>query len=119
MKKKLIRVTTIPNSLGKLLTGQLRYMSTFYDVIGISSGGSALEDVHKQEGVPVMAVELTRKITPLKDLKSVYGLYKIFKKEKPFIVHSHTPKAGTAAMLAAKLAGVPHRLHTIAGLPLL
>ncbi|MCL5244790.1 glycosyltransferase family 4 protein [Cellulophaga sp. 20_2_10] len=119
MKKKLIRVTTIPNSLGKLLTGQLSYMSTYYDVIGVSSGGSALEDVRKQEGVPVIAVELTRKITPLKDLKSVYGLYKIFKKEKPFIVHSHTPKAGTAAMLAAKLAGVPHRLHTIAGLPLL
>lgn len=119
MKKKLIRVTTIPNSLGKLLTGQLHYMSNYYDVIGVSSGGSALEDVRKQEGVPVIAVELTRKITPIKDLKSVYGLYKIFKKEKPFIVHSHTPKAGTAAMLAAKLAGVPHRLHTIAGLPLL
>ena len=119
MKKKLIRVTTIPNSLGKLLTGQLHYMSKYYDVIGVSSGGSALEDVRKQEGVPVIAVELTRKITPIKDLKSVYGLYKIFKKEKPFIVHSHTPKAGTAAMLAAKLAGVPHRLHTIAGLPLL
>ncbi|WP_197055043.1 glycosyltransferase family 4 protein [Cellulophaga lytica] len=119
MKKKIIRVTTIPNSLGKLLTGQLRYMSKYYDVIGVSSGGDALTNVHIQEGVPVIAVELTRKITPIKDLKSVYGLYKIFKKEKPFIVHSHTPKAGTAAMLAAKLAGVPHRLHTIAGLPLL
>lgn len=119
MKKKLIRITTIPNSLGKLLTGQLRYMSTYYNVIGVSSGGDALTNVHTQEGVPVIAVELTRKITPIKDLKSVYKLYTIFKKEKPFIVHSHTPKAGTAAMLAAKLAGVPHRLHTIAGLPLL
>lgn len=119
MKKKIIRVTTVPVSLKGLLKGQLKYMSKFYDIIGVSSGGNALQEVHKQENVPVIAVELTRKITPIKDLKSVYNLYKVFKKEQPFIVHSHTPKAGTAAMLAAKLAGVPHRLHTIAGLPLL
>jgi glycosyltransferase involved in cell wall biosynthesis len=62
---------------------------------------------------------MTRQITPFKDLVSVYKLYKYFKKEQPKIVHSHTPKAGTVAMLAAKLANVPLRLHTIAGLPLL
>jgi glycosyltransferase involved in cell wall biosynthesis len=62
---------------------------------------------------------MTRKITPLKDLKAVWQLYRYFKKVHPFIVHTHTPKAGTVGMLAAKLAGVPHRLHTVAGLPLL
>jgi glycosyltransferase involved in cell wall biosynthesis len=45
-------------------------------------------------------------------------MYRFFKKEKPLIVHSHTPKAGTIGMIAAKLAGVPLRLHTVAGLPL-
>src|SRR5690606_26622339 len=54
-----------------------------------------------------------------KDIKAVWQLYKIFKKERPLIVHTHTPKAGTVGMLAAKLAGVPYRLHTVAGLPLL
>jgi len=62
---------------------------------------------------------MTRTISPLKDLQSLYKLFKVLKQEKPFIVHSHTPKAGTIGMLAAKLAGVPNRLHTIAGLPLL
>ena len=70
-KQKIIRVTTIPNSLNKLLTGQLKYMNNYYDVIGVSSGGKALEDVQKQEGVRFIAVELTRKITPIKDLKAV------------------------------------------------
>lgn len=120
MKKKIIRVTTVPESLGGLLTGQLKFMSQYFEVIGISSKGehNKLKKVSKNEGVRVIPVEMTRKITPFKDLKAVWQLYKIFKKEQPFVVHSHTPKAGTLSMLAALLARVPNRLHTIAGLPL-
>lgn len=121
MKKKIIRITTVPLSLSGLLHGQLRFMSKYFDILGVSSKGkkNELERLTDYEGVPTYAIEMTRKITPLKDIIAVYKLFKLFKKEKPFIVHSHTPKAGTLSMLAAKLAGVPHRLHTIAGLPLL
>ena len=118
MKKKLLRITTVPTSLNGLLTGQLKFMNNHFEVIGISSAGKGLDKAKQQEGIEVIPVEMTRSITPIKDVKAVYSLYKIFKKERPFIVHSHTPKAGTVSMLAAKLAGVPHRLHTIAGLPL-
>lgn len=120
MRKKIIRITTVPTSLLGLLHGQLKFMSQYYDILGVSSQGknNELDRLPVIEGVPVFAIEMTRKITPIKDLIAVYRLYKLFKKEKPFIVHSHTPKAGTLSMLAAKLAGVNHRLHTIAGLPL-
>jgi glycosyltransferase involved in cell wall biosynthesis len=94
-------------------------MKQYYEVTAISSDKANLERVGKLQEVPTFHVEMTRKITPLQDLKAVWQLYSYFKKEKPFIVHTHTPKAGTVGMLAAKLAGVPHRLHTIAGLPLL
>src|SRR5690606_38864836 len=99
----------------------LHFMSQYYEVLGVSSNGENNELAHvtEREGIPTQAIEMTRQITPLKDLKAVWQLYRLFKKEKPFIVHSHTPKAGTLSMLAAKLAGVPHRLHTIAGLPLM
>ncbi len=118
--QKLIRVTTVPISLGGLLQGQSKFMSQYFEVLGISSrGGDMLGNVSDKEGIKVVPVEMTRKITPFQDLKALYKLYKIFKKEKPDIVHSHTPKAGTLSMIAARLAGVPHRLHTIAGLPLL
>nr|WP_298317235.1 glycosyltransferase family 4 protein [uncultured Aquimarina sp.] len=107
-------------SLGGLLQGQLKFMSQYHDVVGISGkGGDRLDRVSREEGIKVIPVEMTRKITPIQDLKAVVQLYKIFRKEKPFIVHSHTPKAGTLSMIAAKLARVPNRLHTIAGLPLL
>lgn len=118
MKQKLIRITTVPISLGGLLQGQSKFMSQFYEVVGISSDKENLEKVGAKEEIRVIPVNLTRKITPIQDLKALITLYKILRKEKPFIVHSHTPKAGTIGMMAARLAGVPHRLHTIAGLPL-
>jgi len=122
--KKIIRVATHSGSLGTLLQGQLRFMSAHYEMIGIGSSGAmmngeaVIDILAKKENVRVIPVEMTREITPLKDLRALFQLYKIFKKEKPTIVHSHTPKAGTLAMLAAKIARVPNRLHTVAGLPL-
>lgn len=62
---------------------------------------------------------MTRKISPFNDLVSVWNLYKFLKAQKPDMVHSHTPKAGIVGMLAGWLAGVPHRFHTVAGLPLM
>jgi glycosyltransferase involved in cell wall biosynthesis len=119
MKQKIIRITTVPMSLAGLLKGQLKFMSQYYEVIGISSSGDGfIKDLARWENIKTIPVEMTRKITPFKDLVAVYRLYRIFKKEQPLIVHSHTPKAGTLGMLASRLAGVPHRLHTIAGLPL-
>jgi len=116
--KKIVRIITVPISFN-LLKGQLHFMAQFYEVIGVSSPGKMLETVETEEKIRVQAIEMTRKITPFKDLKSLCQLYCFFRKEKPFIVHSHTPKAGIAGMMAAWLAGVPNRLHTVAGLPLM
>jgi len=118
-KPKLIRITTVPISLEKLLEGQLGFMSQHYEVVAISAEKERLAAYGKQEGVRIFHVPLTRKITPLRDLRAVYKLYRFLTKEKPLIVHSHTPKAGIVGMLAAYLSGVPNRFHTVAGLPLM
>lgn len=119
-KLKLIRITTVPISLNLLIKGQMRFMTeNNFEVIVASAKGNEIEQVIKNEGCKHKTLPLTRKITPLKDIWALYVLYRFFKKEKPGIVHTHTPKAGTIGMIAAKLAGVPNRLHTIAGLPLL
>jgi glycosyltransferase involved in cell wall biosynthesis len=117
--KKIVRITTIPGSMRSLLKGQLKFMNQYYEVIGISGDGDALEDVRKNEGIRTEVVEMTRTISPIKDIVALFKLYKILKNEQPHIVHTHTPKAGIIGMLAAKLAGVPHRFHTVAGMPLL
>jgi glycosyltransferase involved in cell wall biosynthesis len=114
---KLIRVTTVPMALKHLLAGQMRYMKeNGFDVIMVSADGKERNDVLKNEGCPHIIIPMTRQITPFTDLKSLWQLYRFFRKEKPGIVHSHTPKAGLLAMLAAKFAGVKIRIHTVAGL---
>lgn len=117
--KKLIRITTVPISLEKLLENQLTFMSNYFDVTAISANKERLTQFGIDNKIKTKHIELTRKITPLQDFKTLWQLYKFLKKEKPEIVHSHTPKAGIIGMLASKLAGVPNRLHTVAGLPLL
>ena len=117
--KKIVRITTVPMSLKLLMRNQLKFMRDHYEVVAVSSSGSDLQEVQKSQSVRTVAIEMTRKITPFKDLISVFKMYKFFKKEKPFIIHSHTPKAGLVAMLAGLFAGVPNRLHTVAGLPLM
>lgn len=118
-KQKLIRITTIPGSITHLLKNQLKFMNQYYEVHAISSPGEQLEEVRKREEVPVHGVNMTRTISPWKDLIALIKLIKIMRRTKPEIVHTHTPKAGTLGMLAAKMAGVPIRMHTVAGLPLL
>ena len=118
-KPKLIRITTVPLSLDKLLSGQLNYMNSFYEVIAVSSEKDYLERVGEIEKVSTFHLEMSRKITPISDLLALIKLYFFLRNEKPFIVHTHTPKAGIVGMLASKLAGIPHRFHTVAGLPLL
>jgi glycosyltransferase involved in cell wall biosynthesis len=118
-KHKLVRITTVPISLEFLLSGQLLYMSSYYDVIAVSSDNEQLMKIGESQNCSVFPLQLTRQITPVNDFLTVVKLYFFLKKIKPKIVHTHTPKAGVVGMLAAKLAGVPIRLHTVAGLPLL
>lgn len=119
MQKKLIRVTTVPISLHKLLKGQMKFMSAYYNVVAVSSDSDLLQVVGDNECVQVKGVEMTREITLWKDIQALWKIYRFFRKEKPYIVHTHTPKAGIVGMMAAWFARVPLRLHTVAGLPLM
>ena len=103
-------------SLNLLLKGQLRYLNQFYDVTAISGAGKDMDEVQNREQVKTQVIEMAREISPFQDLMALYRLYCYFKKEKPDIIHSITPKAGLLSMLAGKFAGVPIRIHTFTGL---
>ena len=117
--KKLIRITTIPISIEKLLENQPRFFSEYFNITLVSSDEKRLAKVASNQGVQYFPLEITRKITPLQDLRCLVRLVRFLRQEKPHFVHSHTPKAGIIGMLAAYITGVPVRMHTVAGLPLM
>ncbi len=115
---KLIRITTVPLSLKLLLAGQMKFMkANGWEVIMVSSDGREVQQIVRAEGVQHEVIPFTRKITPFQDLTCIWKLYQLFKREKPDIVHTHTPKAGLLGMIAAKLSGQKIRIHTLAGIP--
>ena len=118
--KKLIRITTAPMAFKYLLNGQMRFMAVNgFNVLMISADGKEVTEIIENEQCPHIVVPMTRKITLISDLKCVIKLIKIFRKEKPDIVHTHTPKAGLLGMISAALTGVPIRLHSNSGTPLI
>jgi glycosyltransferase involved in cell wall biosynthesis len=103
-------------SLDVLLRGQLNFLNQYFDVVAVSGGEEQMNTVRTREQVQIREVSMQRGISPYRDLVSLYKLFRLFRKEKPDIVHSITPKAGLLSMIAAKLAGVPIRVHTFTGL---
>ncbi|MBU8883057.1 glycosyltransferase family 4 protein [Kaistella sp. DKR-2] len=113
---KLFRIATVPISLNILLNGQLRFLNRYFEVTAVSGSGTDLESVADREGVKTHSLRIKRKISIIEDIVSLFKLYFYFRKEKPLIIHSITPKAGLLSMIAGKWAGVPIRMHTFTGL---
>jgi glycosyltransferase involved in cell wall biosynthesis len=119
-KNILIRVTTVPLSLEKLINGQMRFMNEQgFEVYMISSWDESVSLIEEREFSQFLAVNMARTISPIKDIVSLIKLILVLNRLKPFIVHTHTPKAGLLGMLASWFTKVPVRLHTVAGLPLM
>ncbi len=115
---KLIRITTVPLSLKLLLKGQMKFVkSADWEVLMVSAEGKEIQEITRKEGCEHQVIPFTRRITPLWDLYCLWLLFRLLKREKPDVVHTHTPKAGFLGMLAAKFAGVKVRIHTVAGMP--
>lgn len=116
IKKKMIRISTVPCSLETFCKGVLRELAGEYEVVAVSSPGEDLDVVGRREGVRTVAVPMARHIALFRDVVSLWRLIVLFVRERPDIVHSMTPKAGLLAMVAAWLTRVPVRMHTFTGL---
>ncbi len=105
-------------SLNTFCRGLLRQLQQEegMEVVAVASPGKEMADMEQREGIRTIGVEMERRMSPLKDLRSLWRLYRVFRRERPAMVHSITPKAGLLSMMAAWMARVPVRLHTFTGL---
>lgn len=115
-KKKLVRLTTVDISLRNLLKGQLRFLNDYFDVIGVSANTGLLSKVADEEQIRVIEVPMRRAISLIADIKCLFSLISLFRKEKPYILHANTPKGSLLGLIAGKITRVPHRIYLVTGL---
>jgi glycosyltransferase involved in cell wall biosynthesis len=76
--------------------------------------GDALAEIPRDR-VVISQDRLSRSISPGKDIAALWSLYRLIRRERPAIVHTHTAKAGLIGRIAAFAAGVPLIVHTFHG----
>lgn len=107
------RLTTVRMSLSLLVNGQADFFRTKGHTYFLASGPC----VHDINDNYYTELPLVRRPNLYKDLKALIATYFWLRRIKPDILHTHTPKAGLIGMIAGFFAGVPVRLHTVAGIP--
>lgn len=114
-RPRLCFVTAVPLTLRAFFRTHIERLAPHYDIVLVASGTAADVSGLLLPHVTFESVAIERKISPARDLGSLVKLYRLFRAGQFDCVHSMTPKAGLLAMLAARAAGVPHRVHTFTG----
>lgn len=112
MKKKVALVVSTPITFNVFYKNHIKFLQEKYDVTLIANftlDKCAIENV-RQIHIPI-----ERNPSVYLDLKVLFQLISIFRREKFDVVHSTTPKAGLLGQLAAYIAGVKIRLHLFTG----
>ncbi|MBI4563372.1 MAG: glycosyltransferase family 4 protein [Planctomycetes bacterium] len=88
-------------------------------VTGAETGpeGSLLEEARKTGCRVVVLDSLCRAPHPVRDARALIELRRLFRRDRPHVVHTHSSKAGILGRAAARWAGVPAVVHTNHGLP--
>ena len=112
--KRICFVTTSPLIVNFFLAPQLLSLRARYEMTLVVNTGEGVPLV-PLPGVDVVSLDLQRRWSPFSDLSAVVRLVSLFARRHFDLVHSFSPKAGLLTMLAARLAGVPRRVHTFTG----
>lgn len=115
-RKKLLVITTKPQTLNFILKGQPKALSSAFNVVVVTSPDDGFELIAQRENVEVFPVPMERGINIFKDLVSLFKMIRIINKVKPDIVQTYTPKAGLVGIMASFFCRVPVRVHTFTGL---
>ena len=117
--KKICLLSSIPVTLWSFYRGLIRQLKeSDFDICLVSSDKPELYLLRDELRCKIFATEISRQISPFRDLVSIYRLWRYFRRVKPALIHAHTPKGGLIGMISSWLARIPIRIYTIHGLPL-
>ncbi|MCB0956320.1 MAG: glycosyltransferase, partial [Ilumatobacter sp.] len=114
---RLIHLTTTDMSLDWLLAPQLvAFAAAGYEVVGASAAGPHVPALAARGIRHVEVGGLTRAPSLRADLAAFADLYRMLRRERPAILHTHNPKPGVLGRVAGRLARVPVVVNTQHGL---
>ena len=113
--KKICFVATVEYAVNVFLLSHLRALSKIYDITVIVNTNNINFLAEQGVNVNVIALNIAREISPIKDLMAFAGLVSIFRQQSFDAVHSIMPKSGLLGMLAAYVSREPLRVHTFTG----
>ena len=115
--KRLLHVTTVDMSLVLLLGPQLRaFAEAGMEVVGVSAPGPYVPQLEAWGIRHEPLRHATRSMAVGQDMMALAELWRLFRRLRPDIVHTHNPKPGLYGRLAARAAGVPGVVNTVHGL---
>ena len=119
MGKRICMVSSRPGTLWAFYKGLIeRLKSLSVDVVIATSDLPHLRCFNNQLNCSILPVEISRMVSPVRDLFAICRLVRYLRASKYDIVHAHTPKGGLIGMISAFLAGVRARVYTMHGLVL-
>lgn len=112
---KTCHVVTVDITARFIILGFLRFLKQQGQTPTVVASFGKFKPMLEQEGFRLKDIPMTRSITPLQDVVTLWRLFWYFKQERFDLVHTYTPKAGVLGRIAARLAGTPIVLHTSYG----
>ena len=113
-RQRICFVVSSPLTIRAFLSSHIAGLSAEFDVT-IAANADPATLAAESLNARLFSVPLERRISPLRDLRALARLVRLFRAHHYDLVHSVTPKAGLLAMAAARLARVPLRIHTFTG----
>ena len=114
---KVVHLTTVDSSLRFLLLRQLTAVRDCGgEAVGVSAPGPDVEHLARDGIRHVPLTASTREMDPLADLRAAAQLWRILRRERPDVLHTHNPKPGLYGRVVGRLARVPVVVNTNHGL---
>lgn len=113
--KKICFVAASSMSLRFFMRNHMLTLARQFEVTAVANFSAEELSGDWLPGIRLVSIPIARQISLFADLRVLIKLLMFFRVEGFNVVHSVTPKAGLLAMMAARLAGVPHRIHCFTG----
>ena len=113
-KPKLLLLLTVPDSL-IFFKNQLKSLSATFDITVSCPQGDGVSTFIEREGVNYIPLSINRRLSPFKDLLTVYSICKLIQLVRPDVLHVNTPKASLLGLIAGFLMRVKVRLYVCHG----